>query len=517
MRSKNFSKLAIILLNKNINISVNCTKYILIGPGTIKNINGNRIYLSDLQKKNSSKLKAELVYSLQKELRKEKLDSFFEFEISNLRNDKTKFIDCILNFLLIREIIKKNEYQTIELITDNKYSINVFNKLKIKNLIVRNFSKRFHENFLFIPFCKFLIKSFFVVFTLTFFKEKRKFKQNIALSIFPNFHKDKKENFFNNKDFLKLNFLLTDETHLNHTTLDILKIIYNSKNLNLIHIEQYIKFTHLIICFFNFLNGYRKIKKKKRSLIINDLDFSIFYDDYLKSSFLNRAKLEIYNGAIKKFLTIYKPLYFHLYMFEYSFGFYLINQIKKNFKNIKIYGYQHGIFSDKLLWLDIIKKSNLIQKYSPTKLYCLNYECLKAYKKKYSFFVSKYTINKKLNLEKSKNFNLILKKKGNKNIFFSGTHDVNELIVYLNNKPKKEKKNYFIKLHPKTKLTNELHELKVLKDTKKIKFKNIYLSPTSTMVYELLKKKVKFKVFKIDYKWDILNSNSIKKNNISII
>ena len=72
MRSKNFSKLAIIHLNKNINISINCTKYILIGPGTIKNINGNRIYLSDLQKKNSNKLKAELVYSLQKELRKEK-------------------------------------------------------------------------------------------------------------------------------------------------------------------------------------------------------------------------------------------------------------------------------------------------------------------------------------------------------------------------------------------------------------------------------------------------------------
>ncbi len=517
MISKDLYKLTIIHLDKNVDISVNSTNYIMIGPGSVTSINSKRIYLSNLQEKKFKELKKKLINCLLSELRKEELDSFSEFEISNLRNDKTKFIDSMLNFQIIREIILKKKYHNVELITDNEYSINVFSKLKIKNLIVRNFCKNSYKNSLFFSFCKFLLKSFFIVFALIFFQKKKNLKQDIALSIFPNFYKDKKEQFFRNKDFLKLNFLLTDETHLNHSTFDVLKIVYNSKNLNVINIEQYIKLSHLITCFFYFLNGYWKIKKKERSFIVNKLDFSIFYNNYLERSFLNRAKLEIYNNAIKKFLNIYKPLRFHLYMFEYSFGFYLINQIKKNFKNLKIFGYQHGIFSDKLLWLDIIKKNNLIKKYSPTRLYCLNKQCLKAYKNKYGLFVNEYTINNKLIYERSKNFNLIIKNRRNRSIFFSGTHDVNELIVYLNNKPKKEKKNFFIKLHPKTKLNTELYGLKILKDKKNVNFKNIYLSPTSTMVYEFLKRKEKFKVYKIDYKYDILNTNLPKNNKVIVI
>ena len=44
-----------------------------------------------------------------------------------------------------------------------------------------------------------------------------------------------------------------------------------------------------------------------------------------------------------------------MYLFEYSFGFYFINKIRKFSKQIKINGYQHGIFSENLLWLDILR------------------------------------------------------------------------------------------------------------------------------------------------------------------
>ena len=44
-------------------------------------------------------------------------------------------------------------------------------------------------------------------------------------------------------------------------------------------------------------------------------------------------------------------------MFEYSFGFFLTNFFKNNFKKIQLIGYQHGIFSDNIMWLDLIKNN----------------------------------------------------------------------------------------------------------------------------------------------------------------
>ena len=45
-------------------------------------------------------------------------------------------------------------------------------------------------------------------------------------------------------------------------------------------------------------------------------------------------------------------------MFEYNFGFFLSNNIKRSLSSIKLVGYQHGIFSEKLMWLDLFKKNN---------------------------------------------------------------------------------------------------------------------------------------------------------------
>ena len=43
-------------------------------------------------------------------------------------------------------------------------------------------------------------------------------------------------------------------------------------------------------------------------------------------------------------------------MFEYNFGFFLNNLIRKTNKDILRIGYQHGIFSSNLLWLVLFKK-----------------------------------------------------------------------------------------------------------------------------------------------------------------
>ena len=85
---------------------------------------------------------------------------------------------------------------------------------------------------------------------------KSKFnKKKWSLSLYPNFYKDKKEIFFENK-FNKINFLLSDETHLNHSLLKILNIYFKNKN-QIINIESFVKFSDIFL-------SIREIFKKKK-------------------------------------------------------------------------------------------------------------------------------------------------------------------------------------------------------------------------------------------------------------
>ena len=63
-------------------------------------------------------------------------------------------------------------------------------------------------------------------------------------------------------------------------------------------------------------------------------------------------------------------------MFEYSFGFYLINKIRRFSPKIEIVGYQHGIFTNNLCWFDILRsirdKKNLPNKIFATNTYSFN-------------------------------------------------------------------------------------------------------------------------------------------------
>ena len=55
-----------------------------------------------------------------------------EFEINNLRNDRYDFIDRIINLSIIRKIILLNNFDTIKIISDNKNTLDKFDKLNIK-------------------------------------------------------------------------------------------------------------------------------------------------------------------------------------------------------------------------------------------------------------------------------------------------------------------------------------------------------------------------------------------------
>ena len=69
-------------------------------------------------------------------------------------------------------------------------------------------------------------------------------------------------------------------------------------------------------------------------------------------------------------------------MFEYSFGFYLTRLFKDRFKRLNLIGYQHGIFSDNLMWFDLIRLLSSKKNYFPNKVIALNDLCAQDYKKK---------------------------------------------------------------------------------------------------------------------------------------
>ena len=90
-------------------------------------------------------------------------------------------------------------------------------------------------------------------------------------------------------------------------------------------------------------------KLKKIEIDIEGLDFNDELNSIYISSYINRSKLEIYSKAIPRFLKKNKVSNFKLYLFEYSFGHYLIRSIKEFSSKIKISGYQHGLFSNNLM------------------------------------------------------------------------------------------------------------------------------------------------------------------------
>ena len=56
----------------------------------------------------------------------------------------------------------------------------------------------------------------------------------------------------------------------------------------------------------------------------------------------------------------------------------------RNFsKKIKIYGFQHGIFSNNLMWLDVINSLSYKNTYKPDHIYCQNKFNIKDYKTRY--------------------------------------------------------------------------------------------------------------------------------------
>ena len=102
--------LLIIDLEKNYNFFEKEKKYVSLNKGEINLKDCKKIYISDNLKQKNFFFKL-LINKLKKIITKENNFKFFlaEQEIFNLRNDRYNFIDRIINFLIIKEIIIKKK------------------------------------------------------------------------------------------------------------------------------------------------------------------------------------------------------------------------------------------------------------------------------------------------------------------------------------------------------------------------------------------------------------------------
>jgi hypothetical protein len=503
-------ELLIIDIQKNIDIKKKRCHVIHLSSGTIKLSDVKHIYLKSYQKKYYDYFKNILIKKLQSKVNKINNEFLYETEVFNLRNDKELFINKLINILILKKLFIKKKI-IIKIITDNYFTKKVFEKLGYKVEYYGKNKKKF--NLIFLKIIKFYLKTL-IVLTLLKIKKKNKLSNkfnNIYLSLYPNFYKDTEETFFNKKKDPKLNFLLADETLSNLSFLDIIFFL-KKKTKYTLHAESFIKFSDILKLILFLPTKFYKIKGSvNQQLVINNCDFSDFFQNYFQNSIVNRFKLEIYNNSLERiFKTFNNIKKFHFYMFEYHFGFYLTRILKSKFKKLELIGYQHGIFSDRLMWLDILKLSHHKKKHLPHKIIALNNFCLLDYKKKLNFLNIRKNKQKKSNeiidnfkSDKSKSNILVL----------PGTHDVLDIYNLINNNLNKSKKSiYYFKLHPKNKFFfNENKQIKIIKNINRYSFSSMLISQTSTLIYDCLINKIKFNFISYDFRPNIVSSKIPKK------
>ena len=159
--------------------------------------------------------------------------------------------------------------------------------------------------------------------------------------------------------------------------------------------------------------------------------------------------MEIYKNAIIDFFLKYKIKAFHYYLFEYNFGFFLTRVLKENLNGIKTIGYQHGIFSDNIFWLNVISKLEN-SCYFPDTIYTFNKQNTKFYKERLKNFNIIYKLKKKKLSNLSRELKFDNKLLEERILILTGTHDASHIYNIIKKKILNGDNNkYYIKFHPK--------------------------------------------------------------------
>lgn len=505
----NKKKLTIVDLDKYADIKVYNSNIIFANKGKVDFENSNIIRLNINNKKKFKQLflkDIEIFFENLKKKFKKKLKFINpqELEIFNLRNDKITYFEKLCLILYLKKFEKK--FESIDIITDNveysKIYRQVFKNIRLNILKKNNFKFNFSLK---LNFYKFLIKSIYFIFLSKIImpaNNKISVNKTISLSMYPYFFDKKNQiNIYGEDNGIRLNFSLTDETHLNLKLNKYFTHIINLKKVkNILNLENFIKLKDYIFIINRYNRDFKVLSNflYRKKIKFRDIDVSYILMEHIWISFLNRYKLSIYDNALRRFFAFKKIKQFNYFLFEYSFGFYLSKIIKCKKLKFKMIGYQHGFFSKYLLWLNIVNKDNEKKNFLPDKIISNQTESYKIYKK---YFKNVELRSKKLKQEIFPKINNM-----SKNILvFTGQHDLFDVYNYFFKNKNFINNDIFIKLHPnnKKKVISKINNIKIInKINYKLKYK-VYMSPTTTMTYMYKKFNKKFNLIKFDYKFNL--------------
>ena len=175
--------LVILDLKKNYDLYEKDLTFISLNKGVINLDNCKQLFLKDFPQI-KKEVHKKLISKLQKIIYENKNNdnSLIELEVNNLRNDRYDFIDRITNLVIIKKIILSSGFKKLKIISDNKNTLDIFDKLNI-DIEKKDFSKKEKKlNFLKLKLPKFYLKSFFIVIFLKL--KKKDIKKKILKHIF---------------------------------------------------------------------------------------------------------------------------------------------------------------------------------------------------------------------------------------------------------------------------------------------------------------------------------------------
>ena len=374
----NFKNLVILDLKDNLEVKENNCEFINLSSGSINFTNSKKVFIKKYLDRYYQSYKKKLIFNLKIKIKLSSIKFLGECEVFNLRNDKELFLNKLIVILIIKKFIIKN-YKSVKIITDDYFTYKVFKKM---NLVVNYFGKtKKVYDFSILKILKFYLKTL-VVLTLDKFLKKQVLRtdyKNLYLSMYPNFYDKGKETFFKKEKDLKVNFLLTDETHLNASLKDIKDTLNKFRQKNTVNLESFINFADIIkLILLIPYNLYKNFFSLNRKLVIEKCDFSDFFKYYINISLVNRFKLEIYKKSflrLKKNFPILKISI--ITCSNIVLVFFLPIFLKIILKNPTHWISAWNI-SDNIMWLDLIKNN---KNYLPHKIVALNKICAGDYKK----------------------------------------------------------------------------------------------------------------------------------------
>ena len=188
----------------------------------------------------------------------------------------------------------------------------------------------------------------------------------------------------------------------------------------------------------------------------------------------------------------------------------------RNFsKKIKIYGFQHGIFSNNLMWLDVINSLSYKNTYKPDHIYCQNKFNIKDYKTRYKKIKISLIKKKEINQSNNSFINKIKIKKRSKKILVLPVYMIQRIYIFIYKIKLSQIKNiFYFKLHPKGKFFSFSKKAKKIMKFDNHTFSKVIVSQTSSLHYEFLKSNRDFSVIDFDYKQN--HVSSFLKNNKKI-